>query len=439
MIRVSHALAGLSYRCDRAVQFEIFDSLRTPRLDQGAAMWTQAGLVVDAYLARSGDLPYSDGSKSWLEHRPPEVLRASGPTFVGAPVTLKHPPRLFEPKDWPKYARGVILTQPTFDELDGNLAMRAKLLFGAQDILDAINDGMREISIGFGVETEPAPQGSAARLIQARMVGHHAALVPRGRSGPKFRILMDGMGLAVPEVDMKQDDERNDAMGSPQDMVPVVSPTGEQTMVPTWIAGLIEKAQKVLEGQSAAPAQPTDPAAPPPGAPGEQPPAPGPAMPPAGPPEEPEQDAPPPQPSDEPAPTAAPAAPVPAAPAAQPPAPAGPPEKEEDRMPEQYDSIDRLKLGAIATKVGVEIPDEPDLLKVQRDIVRARLPKTPRLDSLEGDALWALVEAAAAVEVPEAKNDDRPTSGWTKPKEVRQDAVDEGDAKLIAYLDAQGY
>jgi hypothetical protein len=436
----------LSRRIDFACAgFDFSAAPATPT--RGSAQRMPGGyLRVDAYLARDGLLRYSDGRTSWLEWRPKAELEAAADSWHLAPVTDDHPPKMVSADNHSQYARGIVITQPIVETIDGVSYLRATIEIRDAALVRKIDAGQRELSIGFWSDvkmTRGTVGGETYDAIQTGLVGNHVASVARGRAGPAVRVLMDGEGFAwtglgcdvcgfgtvdncdqfspqrpCPECGTVNMDAAGSAIhsqgsesmkivnvpaalvaalvsksrrtasadeaGMPTTMAKIVGPDGTELEVPTWLAALVEEAMEMRKGAGAAPKSEAPPETPPAG-----------------------DEVPPPPPNGE-----------------------SNPDDEEEKdppmTPDAYKAIvrKRVRLERLAASRNLPIVDDDAALA--RSYVAAVMPSV-KCDTLDGAALDALVDAAESVPVPKAEP--------TNPFEVRVPVSEKLDAETEAELE----
>lgn len=137
-------------------------------------------------IAKTGDLLYrnADGSER-VEHVPPETLfdQAHLDSIGGAPVTLGHPDALVTPDNWKDFAVGATSTKVVGDVTKGIVDIL--LIVGARDALDAIENGVTELSMGYMATVEKRND----RLVQVKRVCNHNSIVQRARAqGAKLHV-----------------------------------------------------------------------------------------------------------------------------------------------------------------------------------------------------------------------------------------------------------
>jgi hypothetical protein len=159
-------------------------------------------LRVEAAIARSGVLPYSDGTRERKEYRPPaEAFKAdSMATAKGGPVTDLHPPKLVTPETFKAVSRG-----HACDDVrrDGDLLV-VDLMVQDADLCALVESGeRREVSCGYSCVVVPTPgvtpEGERYDAVQTQIVHNHVALLApgTGRSGPEVSLRMDGAAVEV--------------------------------------------------------------------------------------------------------------------------------------------------------------------------------------------------------------------------------------------------
>lgn len=147
-------------------------------------------------IARTGDQDYlgeeigltgRDAGKVVKVFRPPEEVFADAAlaSFEGKPVTNDHPPTLIGPDDVSVYEKGHAQNvRRGTDEWDGYVL--ADLHIHDRELIDAIQNGKREISCGY--DFEPVDNGDGT-YTQKNIRGNHIAVVERGRAGHRAAIL----------------------------------------------------------------------------------------------------------------------------------------------------------------------------------------------------------------------------------------------------------
>lgn len=139
------------------------------------------------YLGREIGLSGADADRLITVTRPPEEVfsDAAMASFEGKPVTNDHPPCLIGPDDVTAYGRGhaEMVRRGSGEWADYVLA---DLHIQARDLIDAVQNGKREISCGYECDYEPNGDGTYK---QKNIRGNHVAVVDRGRAGKRAAIL----------------------------------------------------------------------------------------------------------------------------------------------------------------------------------------------------------------------------------------------------------
>lgn len=139
------------------------------------------------YLGRETGLSGADADRLITVTRSPkevfsDVALAS---FEGKPVTNDHPPGLIGPDDVAAYEKGHAQNiRQGSGEWEGYVL--ADLHIHDRELIDAIQNGKREISCGYECEYAPNNDGTYS---QKNIRGNHIAVVDRGRAGKRAAIL----------------------------------------------------------------------------------------------------------------------------------------------------------------------------------------------------------------------------------------------------------
>lgn len=139
------------------------------------------------YLGREIGLSGQDGEQVLTVHRSPEEVfsPAALASFEGKPVTNDHPPDLIGPDDVGMYEKG---HAQNVRRGAGEWAdyMVADLHIHDRELIDAVQNGKREISCGYECDYSPNGDGTYS---QKNIRGNHVAVVDRGRAGKRAAIL----------------------------------------------------------------------------------------------------------------------------------------------------------------------------------------------------------------------------------------------------------
>lgn len=139
------------------------------------------------YMGREIGLTGRDADKIITVKREPEEVFSSAAlaSFEGKPATNDHPPDLIGPDDVGLYEKGHAqnVRRGTGEWED---YMVADLHIHDRELIDAIQDGKREISCGYECDYVDNGDGTYS---QKNIRGNHVAVVDRGRAGKRAAIL----------------------------------------------------------------------------------------------------------------------------------------------------------------------------------------------------------------------------------------------------------
>ena len=139
------------------------------------------------YLGSELGLSGGDSSRIIAVIRSPDEVfsEAALASFEGKPVTNDHPPTLIGPDDVKTYEMGHAqnIRRGTGEWKD---FMIADLHIHDRDLIDAIQNGKREISCGYECDYVKNADGTYS---QKNIRGNHVAVVDRGRAGKRAAIL----------------------------------------------------------------------------------------------------------------------------------------------------------------------------------------------------------------------------------------------------------
>lgn len=144
-------------------------------------------------IARVGVFPYlkADGSIEMEAKLPAELLAdTTVESANNKPVTDDHPEEFVTQSNANKYMKGFTASNAHVD----NDTLRVDLTITDAALINEINQGKQELSIGF--ETEIVPQkgeykGSVYDSVQKNIQINHVAVVERGRAGHSVRLVGD--------------------------------------------------------------------------------------------------------------------------------------------------------------------------------------------------------------------------------------------------------
>lgn len=151
-------------------------------------------LCLDVPIARTGEQEYGASELPGLEakngmiivdRRPDEVFRPETiASFEGMSTTYHHPNEAVTPENWKKYTVGHAQNVRRGETENSNYIL-ADLVFKDQEAINAINNGVNEISCGYDAEYV---QDEPGRAYQKNIIGNHVALVPDARGGSVLSI-----------------------------------------------------------------------------------------------------------------------------------------------------------------------------------------------------------------------------------------------------------
>jgi len=163
-----------------------------------------------ARLARTGIQVYrnADGSER-REYRPAESVFAADSlaSFIGAILTIGHPPQGVTPQSFAADAAGVVISPSRTKAADGHEYIAALIDVARADALQQVDSGaLAELSAGYVCDFDPTPGVVPAGLpqagerydgIQRNIRANHVALLPTGgaRAGREARLLLDSNEL----------------------------------------------------------------------------------------------------------------------------------------------------------------------------------------------------------------------------------------------------
>lgn len=150
-------------------------------------------------IARVGVFPYlkMDGSIDMEAKLPQELL--SDTTVESAnnkAITNDHPKELVTSSNSEKYLKGFTADNAHVQ----NNTLRVDMTITDGDLINAINNGKQELSIGFQTDVVPAKgeyQGTAYDAVQKNIQINHVAVVKRGRAGHNVRITGDSAEMII--------------------------------------------------------------------------------------------------------------------------------------------------------------------------------------------------------------------------------------------------
>lgn len=157
-------------------------------------------LCIGACIARTGELMYAEGEL--LNDEGDEVVEPLNgkisimrdeaalfdpktmASFEGKSITIGHPKDFVNPQNWMQVSVGHMqnVRRGVGDDAD---KMVADLLIKAQQAIEMVKGGLRELSLGYDAAYEQVSPGNG---VQTGIVGNHVALVRKGRNGSEVAV-----------------------------------------------------------------------------------------------------------------------------------------------------------------------------------------------------------------------------------------------------------
>ncbi len=116
-------------------------------------------------------------------------------SFAGKAITNEHPPMMLDLENTAEYECGIVLNPRRGEGTDSNHLVGDFLVKNPELIAD-IDAGKRQVSLGYDADVEQIKPGLAR---QTKIVGNHAAVLPRGRAGPSCAIQDKENAMATPK------------------------------------------------------------------------------------------------------------------------------------------------------------------------------------------------------------------------------------------------
>ncbi len=170
-----------------------------------SALTPEGFLRAAGRIMRDGWLQYSDGQETWGEFRSADEVDKSLDSFRNLPITVGHPDAFLTPDNVDQFQVGQLGSNIARDpELKDHIL--SDVLITGRKGLDAIQDGVVELSIGFSAVVIPErgtdAHGRAFRFVQTDIRGNHVAIVERGRAGKDARLILDAKGKTMKLADI---------------------------------------------------------------------------------------------------------------------------------------------------------------------------------------------------------------------------------------------
>lgn len=161
-------------------------------------MTREGYLAAEARVARTGIQNYlagelgldGDPNRVIRVYRPPEEVFAvdSMASYAHRPITIEHPSKLVDSKNWKEHATG-----QTGDEVmrDGEF-VRVPILLMDNDAIEAWKRGVKELSMGYTMDLDVVdgvtPEGESYDAVQRNLRMNHLALVAQARGGSQLKL-----------------------------------------------------------------------------------------------------------------------------------------------------------------------------------------------------------------------------------------------------------
>lgn len=177
-----------------------YDTASINKIEQDAT--TGFVHVNNVPIARVGVFPYlkADGSIEMEAKLPAELLaNTTVDSANNKPVTDDHPEEFVNQSNAKKYMKGFTASNAHVD----NDMLRVDMTITDAGLIDEINKGKQELSIGF--ETEIVPQkgeykGSVYDSVQKNIQINHVAVVERARAGHSVRLIGDSAEMIDEDI-----------------------------------------------------------------------------------------------------------------------------------------------------------------------------------------------------------------------------------------------
>lgn len=150
-------------------------------------------------LAHTEDLVYSKGEHPFPDNVGDVTMKRSAEelfsdktiaSFQGKPITIEHPEDFVDPENWQELAMGTVQNvRRVKDDLVGDL------LITVQEAIDKVNNGLREVSLGYNAMWELMDDEKTGEFKD--IIGNHCALVEQGRAGEQYAILDHKKGISM--------------------------------------------------------------------------------------------------------------------------------------------------------------------------------------------------------------------------------------------------
>lgn len=222
-----------------------YDTARINRITQDA----QTGFVhiTNVPIACVGVFPYmkADNSVEMEAKLPTELLSEETVSSANSkPITDNHPDELVTQVNARNYMKGFTATNAHVE----NDKLKVDMTITDKSLIDEINKGKQELSIGFETEVVPKKgeyKGVAYDSVQRNIRINHVAVVEQGRAGHSVRLLGDSAEMI--EQDVQKKGKRMDTTKVRLDGADVTVATADADKIIKLDADNADKAKKIAE------------------------------------------------------------------------------------------------------------------------------------------------------------------------------------------------
>lgn len=222
-----------------------YDTAPINRVTQDA----QTGFVhiTNVPIARVGVFPYikADNSVEMEAKLPTELLSEGTVSSANSkPITDNHPDELVTQVNARNYMKGFTATNAHVE----NDTLKVDMTITDKSLIDEINRGKQELSIGFETEVVPKKgeyKGVAYDSVQRNIQINHVAVVEQGRAGHSVRLLGDSAEMI--EQDVQKKGKRMDTTKVRLDGADVTVATVDADKIIKLDADNAEKEKKIAE------------------------------------------------------------------------------------------------------------------------------------------------------------------------------------------------
>ena len=212
-------------------------------------------LCRDVPVARTGMMLYGPDEIEGATPGPDGIIKAHRSeddvfddktirSALGKPITNDHPDGDVNPENWKKEAHGVALNVRRGEGIMDDLLLM-DLLFTTEEGIEAVQNGKREISLGYDANYEEMAEGEYR---QFNIIINHIALVEEGRCGPRCAI-KDKQTIEETIVAKKDDKRNKTGMARILDLIMRASKTKDAEELSQVISDAVEDDELALGNQ----------------------------------------------------------------------------------------------------------------------------------------------------------------------------------------------